>query len=270
MSLKLSGLLRITMMAGAMSVAGPTLAAAVMPDFADAPTGWITDRYAPASFGNVGTYQGRDNVLGIGIDSSTDSANRGGLQSAFYNTQGKQHAISGGAGSLLAADLFVEKGWSDASNGLVRTDMWGFMGSAPNSVSAYTIIGFTNQGSGARLRIWDADVGGDGWVNLATSIAYDTWVSLAVEFDGDSFNYYVNGALAYADGTINGTTGFLSVAMQAYNFAEATFNNPTTVPYVARWSNASSVPEPGSLALVGLAVLSLGAARRRKPAQAVR
>ena len=73
------------------------LSAPIMPDFADVPTGWTTDRYDPASFSNVGTYQGRADVLGIGITGAGNLANRpSNYQSTFYNTQGQQHAITGG------------------------------------------------------------------------------------------------------------------------------------------------------------------------------
>ena len=81
-------------------------AAPIMPDFSTVPAGWTTDRYAPNSFANVGTYQGRNDVLGIGISSADSLPNRpAGFQSSFYNTQGKAHAAAGGAGSVLSADL---------------------------------------------------------------------------------------------------------------------------------------------------------------------
>lgn len=245
----------------------PAMAAPVMPTFATAPAGWVTDRYDAVTFGNVGAYAGRNDVLGIGINSSTDLANRSaGFQSTFYNTQGRQTAISGGAGSVLAADLFIESGWEQASNGLVRTDMWGVMANANDTTLAYPIIGFTNFGGAARLRVFDADVG---WVNLANVVAFGAWTALAIEFDGDSFDFFVNGALVYSDMTISAaTTGFNAAIMQAYNFADPALGTNTTTAYTAHWSNAvaTAVPEPTSVALVAAAMAGVFAARRRKPA----
>jgi len=240
----------------------------LMPSFANVPTGWTVDRYDPTSFSNVGTYQGRSDVLGIGITSAGNLANRpAAFQSSFYNTQGRQHAIAGGAGSSIAADLYIPSAWRDAANGNVRTDMWGVMSNAVPAVSAYPIIGFTNYGGAARYRVFDGNVTG-GWVNSTVAVNFDAWTNFEIEFTGTAFEFSINGALVYTDNTIDGTTGFSAVIMQAFNFADPAIGNTVLANYTARWSNAANgtVPEPGSLALVAIALLGAVGVSRRKAA----
>ncbi|MCK9993210.1 MAG: hypothetical protein Dbin4_01730 [Alphaproteobacteria bacterium] len=239
-------------------------AAAVMPDFGDVPIGWVTDRYDPASFANVGIFQGRNDVLGIGIDDADGLTSRsGGFQSTFYNTQGRQHAISGGAGSVLSADLYIPVEWEDSANGHVRSDMWGVMTDG-SSVSDYPIIGFTNYGGAPRLRVWDGDII-DGWVDLLTPVAYNNWMAFSIEYTGTSYVYSVNDALVYTDATINGSTGFSATIMQAYNFCgDTSISGAVCVDYTAHWSNTQGVPEPMTMGLLGAGLAGIGLTRRRK------
>lgn len=235
-------------------------AAMVMPDFGDVPTDWTTDRYEPNSFSNVGTYQGRSDVLGIGISDAQGAANRpGGQQGTFYNTQGRKSLISGGAGSVLAADVFIPEAWGDESKGSVRTDMWGTMQNGTGGVSSYPIFGFANTGATPRLQVYDGD--GTGWITIGTSIAYDAWTSLSLEFTGSSFVYRVNGVVVHTDNTVNGTTGFKEVIMQAYNFNDASLTGVTPSNYTAYWANTAVVPEPSTIvagALAGIPLLLAG------------
>ena len=237
-------------------------ASALMPDFANVPTGWTTDRYDPAAFANVGTYQGRSDVLGISISSADSLANRtAGFQSSFYNTQGKKHVVSGGASSSLAADLYIDSGWDVGSAGNVRSDMWGVTDNAPLQ---YPIIGFTNYGGLARYRVYDQDAAG-GWVDLTTTVAFGAWTSFEILFTGAAYEFYINDVNVYTDTTIGAATGFSAVIMQAYNFGDPAFlPNAFADDYTAHWSNAQVVPEPASIALVALALLGAVGATRRK------
>lgn len=256
--------LRSIALAALAAVSFGAQAAPLMPDYANVPTGWTTDRYEPTSFSNVGAYQGRNDVLGIGITSAGNSVNRpSGQQGTFYNTQGRQHTISGGAGSSISADLFIDQDWSNPQNGSVRSDMWGVMSNAVPTVTAYPIIGFTNYGGAARLRVYDGDTA-NGWVDLATTIVFDAWTSFEILFTGSSFEFSVNDSLVYTDNTINGSTGFSAVIMQAYNFADPAITGATNFDYTAHWSNTQSVPEPGTFALLGLALAGVAVIRRRQ------
>ncbi len=242
-----------------------TRALDITPNFADVPTGWVTDRYQPHSFSDVGTYQGRNNVLGIQITAAEGLTSRPtGDQFTFYNTQGMQHPLSGGAGSVISADLYIPGSWSDPANGSVRTDMWGVM-SDGSSVSDYPIIGFSNYGGAARYRIWDENLNGGsgGWVDLSTPVKYDAWTSFSLDFTGSSYIYSIDGTPVFTDSEVNGTTGFQAIIMQAYNFfGDTTLSGANPVAYTAYWSN--SVPDvSGSLGLLGLGAGALVGLRRR-------
>jgi hypothetical protein len=253
----------------AVLMTGGVYAAPLMPDFSTVPTGWTMDRYLPNSFANVGTFAGRDNVLGIGIDPAQGLNLRPpAYQSSFYNTQGRQHDISGGVGDWISAALYIPREWNNAANGNVRTDMWGVMtdgtsGSNGLNVTGYPIIGFTNYGGAARLRWWE-DTGAGGWNDLATPINYDDWNEFKILFTGSSYEYYVNDALVAIDVTVDGSTGFKATIMQAYNFCgDTSLPNAQCSAYRANWSN-TQIPEPMTAGLLGAGFLGLVASRRRK------
>lgn len=242
----------------------------LMPDYAGVPTGWVTDRYEPNSFSNVGSFQGRNDVLGIGITSAEGLNNRpAAYQSTFYNTQGRQYDISGGVNDWVSADLYIPSNWNSLSTAFlaptVRSDMWGVM-SDGSAVSSYPIIGFTNYAGAPRYRIWDADAGG--WVDLATPVVYDDWTSFEILFDGSAFVFSIDGTIVYTDSTINGSVQFDALIMQAYNFfGDASLGQVNAQDYVAHWSNAQvQVPEPGAFGVFAAGLLFAGwqVGRRRR------
>ena len=238
-------LLGIAMLTALVVVAFATsaLAVGVMPNVANVPTGWTTDRYDPAAFVNVGPYNGRPAALGIAIDSTTDLANRSpGFQSTFYNTQGRQFAFSpaAGPGSVVSSDLFIPTSWNNPVNGSVRSDMWVVMQDISPAITGWAIIGFTNYGGSPRLRVWDGDVG---WVDLGTAINYNAWNRFSVELMPDtSVKFYVNGSLVFTDFATGSTASFSAVIMQAYNFADpVAAPGAVLTPYTAHWANSTMV-----------------------------
>jgi len=241
-------------------------AAELMPSFSSVPAGWMTDRYEPTSFSNVGTFQGRSDVLGIEITSAGGQLNRpGGQQGLFYSTQGRKHLITGGAGDTLSADLWVDASWQNPNNGHVRTDVWGTMVNGANAVSAYPILGFTNFGGAGRFRYFDGDVAG-GWVDLGLQVApvlYGAWNTLSIGFTGTAFTFSVNGVQVGSDLTVGGTVGFKEVIMQAYNFDHTDISGEILADYTAHWSNVS-VPDSGAtIGMIGLALAGLAFLRRK-------
>ncbi|MEZ5447248.1 MAG: VPLPA-CTERM sorting domain-containing protein [Gammaproteobacteria bacterium] len=69
----------------------------------------------------------------------------------------------------------------------------------------------------------------------------------------------------YSDNTINGTTGFQAVIMQAYNFyGDPSLGAVHPVDYTAHWSNTAPVPVPPALWLLASSIIGVvGIARRR-------
>ena len=248
-SLRAIGLL----LASALAVcAGP-----VTIDFANAPTGWTVDRYAPASFSNIGTYMGVPNVIGLGISSGQGLNNRpNGFNVQFFNTQGEAYSTSGGPGSWAEAMLYIPLSWSDPGNGSRRSDLWTVMpldGQPPQNWED-GIIGFTNYGGAARFRVWDNQVG---WVDLSNTVNYDQWTTFRILFTGSALQYFVNGSLVYTDNEA-GLTQISSVILHAYNFYDPSMTDAVATDYTAYWA-ATAVPEPASFGLVfGGAVALIG------------
>jgi PEP-CTERM motif len=259
---------RLVALAAAMS---PAYAGNLMPSLSTVPAGWTVDRYAPSSFSSLGTVNGENNVLGIGIGPSGDSANRAyGFDSTFYNTQGEAYTINGGAGDDVAVYLYIPESWSDAGNGDVRTDLW-----VDTSNQYFAILGFTNFGTnnragdaGGTFEYWDDN--GAGWTAVSAPVLYGQWNSLDVQYTGSAFNYLVNGAMI---GSVTGLGAadapLTEVLLEAYNYNDPNFGayygNPVvtgnqSVAYTAEFAN---VPDPATLCLIGGGLIGIGLGGKR-------
>ena len=97
----------------------PAGAANLMPSFAGAPTGWTVDRYAPDSFADIGTINGRTTCK----DRHRTAANTTPVAypSSFYNTQGMSPGRRGRRRISLSAYLYVPADWANAAR-FQRTD----------------------------------------------------------------------------------------------------------------------------------------------------
>jgi hypothetical protein len=203
------------------------------------PGAWFPDRKAPAEFDSE-LFLG-DKRLQIGISASDyDSGN------AFYNTQGRKYDIIVAPGGSMEAQLYIPSDWATSPR---RSDLWATGSSTnPSVATAYMIFGFTSLTGDPTLRVFDSD---SGWVNLDTTIVYDQWVTLRMDFTGSAFVYSINGAVVFTDTNVNGTTQFHDVMLQAYN---------PNANYSAHWDNlvvdTAIVPEPTTLGcLVALGAL---------------
>jgi hypothetical protein len=114
--------------------------------------------------------------------------------------------------------------------------MWGVMIDGSNAVSYYPIIGFTNYGGPARLRVWDNDIG---WVDLVTPVNYNSWTRFSIELMPDtSVRFYVNNVLVYTETSTSSSVAFSAAIMQAYNFADPLITGATPNAYTANWANS--------------------------------
>jgi hypothetical protein len=245
----------------------------VTPNLSGGVGSFYTDRYNPASFAvNPGIVQGRNNVLQIAINSSTNASNRPtGQQSNFYNTQGKKLDVNQTGSWKFQSDLFIESGWNTTST-LVRTDMWATQCNGlciPNSeanVTDYPIIGFTNEAGAARFRGWDRAVG---WRDFTSTVNFGAWNTLMMSFDAadNTFSYWVNGNMTYTFGGNGVSTVVGNVMYQARNFNGLGQDISNGGDYTANWSNTSNVvPEPSTYALMATGLIGLVGigSRRRK------
>jgi hypothetical protein len=213
------------------------------------PGTWQVDRYPPNAFSNIGTVNGRSNVLDLGISTADSLPNRPpAFQSTFYNTQGRGFALDLPTYSVLYGSVYLPSAWGTSSGPAQnrRSDLWGVLSPAsggdtcPSSAcNLFPIVDFTNAspsdpinaGGTGRYRVFDTSVG---FVDLATPVAYDQWSDLCTAWTGADIRHYVNGVEVYvqtdltqADTSFGPPNKWTRTIVQGYNFG---------ADYQANWS----------------------------------
>lgn len=254
------------LLAAALSSATAYAQTNVSPNLATTvPGSFYTDRYTPTVFQLGNGIYGRNNVLQL--QAGTDAINRpNGQQGSFYNTQGMKTDVNTAGSWLFQSDLYVVGAWASSRPGYVRTDIWatGTDDAGFSNPTNYPILGFTNYGGAARFRGFDVNTGL--WQDYANTINYNAWNTLGMGFDAgtNTFNYYVNGALAGSVVASNTSTGVANVMYQSYNFNDPALQVAGNPNEVLNWSNTSVVPEPSTYALMAFGLAGMFGVRRKR------
>ncbi len=167
-------------------------------------------------------------------------------------------AFSGGARgwefTAGAADLYVSQlGLAPASGGAYTVSLWDV---ASQSVLAQTTLN-------------NANAGGWNWANLSSSVALTQGASYLVMGIGNDSNqsYYFKNELApswYPSGAIHYTQTKYCNSCTANTYPLASLSGyQYGLVDIGYTVGSSDVPEPASIALLGLGLLAIGGARRK-------
>ncbi len=212
---------------------------------------WYTDRYNPAGFTSPVNFMG-DNRLKESISAADSELNRPTpYNTPFYNYQGRKYDLFANTTSV-SVDMYVAADWTTT---IPRGgSLWGTGVDNLSLTTAYPIIEFASEGGTGRFRGWD---NGSGWVDmgLPTGFAADQFYTMKIDLVGGNFVYSV-GDLTMTSSAF-GSTSIANAMLQGHN----DLGGET---YDIYWDNLQAVPEPSSIAAVGLGVLAFARRRRKK------
>ena len=211
----------------------------------DSLSSWHADRRAPAGFSIV------NNELQMSINGADKNATND-----FVNTQGMQMNI--GHSTYLSIDMYIDSTWP---NSLRNAGLWaiGFTNFLNPSVApggkTFPILEYKK--TGANTFGVSPFVSTYGWFDqFAATANLDAWNTLKFIVGPSGVQYYVNGNFFFLDNATQ-TQYFTGVILNAKNEGNS---------YNVRYDNLTygNVPEPAPLTLLGLGLLGLGLARKRR------
>jgi hypothetical protein len=191
---------------------------------------WEADREFPTDGVTSVSFEGRDDVARIGINSSETHTN------TFRRTEGIKTV--GNFGDAVQVDLYLDPDWKDQA---VRAGFWvvGDDGEG-NRDDLFGIIEFVNlepstsgesaQGEHEGWRFWTS---AEGWTEVDDGFTYGQWATLLITLEDGTYHFSVDGEDI---GQGPGGEHFIGeVFLNSYNYGLDGFPNLDNGSYAAHW-----------------------------------